>query len=364
MPCLPLNRTPMKRIICCSDGTWNKPGALDGHQAVQTNVLKLYNCIAPKDEAGNPQMRYYDTGVGTTWSSKTNILQGVTGAGIDKNIQDAYKFIMWHYEPGDEIWLFGFSRGAYTARSIAGLIRNCGVLRPENLPLLREAYELYRDRSAITGPDSDLMRAFRARYSHEPRIRFVGVWDTVGALGIPLKPWSAANMRRYQFHDVTLSSTIDHAYHALALHERRNTFRPTLWRQSNTAKAQKGLQQMQQVWFAGVHSNVGGGYADAGLSDTALDWMARKARAAGLALNPDFEQCCKPDFEKGILRRSDSLLYRLLGTGWRSICQAEDSCEFIHPSVIPRWQDARNLPRDVQAWLLREEEKAAAAAVV
>src|SRR3954471_3120072 len=176
----------MKRIITCSDGTWNKPGVLDRGVQVLTNVEKIYYLIPATDEHGIRQVKYYDEGVGTGYSWKDKFWGGATGEGIDKNIKDAYKFIMWNFEPGDEIYLFGFSRGAYTARSVAGFIRNCGILKPEYLHLLDEAYELYRDKTELTSPSSDFMMSFKERYSFQPRIKFIGVWDTVGCLGISL----------------------------------------------------------------------------------------------------------------------------------------------------------------------------------
>ncbi|HMI78670.1 MAG TPA: DUF2235 domain-containing protein, partial [Ferruginibacter sp.] len=253
----------MKRIITCSDGTWNKIGNVENGVVVQTNVEKMYNsiCSMGKDSLTKeaiPQLKAYDQGVGTGYSLKDRIVGGATGAGIDKNIKDMYSFFALNYEPGDEIYLFGFSRGAYTARSLAGFIRNCGVLKPAYIHLVDKAYELYRDRNDYSTPDSDLMKAFKKNYAYEDitPIKFIGVWDTVGSLGIPLPAFQFKNKNRYKFHDVTLSSTIEHAYHALAIDERRALFAPTLWQKSNTVKNDNTHpQQMEQRWFAGVHSN-------------------------------------------------------------------------------------------------------------
>src|SRR6478736_2800250 len=218
----------MKRIITCSDGTWNHPGETDRGIIVQTNVEKLHCALTPTGTDGIAQVKYYDPGVGTGYSFADRIAGGATGEGLDKNILDAYKFIVWNYEPGDEIFLFGFSRGAYTARSLSGFIRYCGILKPEYLSIADEAYQLYHDKTQYTGPDSDVSLAFRTRYSYETGIRFIGVWDTVGALGIPLNIFKTHDAEKYQFHDVTLSSQVDFAYHALAIHERRRLFEPTL----------------------------------------------------------------------------------------------------------------------------------------
>lgn len=301
----------MKKIIVCCDGTWNKPGIKDQGKPVKTNVQKIYEAI----NSGTPevpQLKYYGQGVGTGFTLGDMLLGGSTGLGIDANIMNAYKFLMWNYEPGDHIYLFGFSRGAYTVRSLAGFIRNCGIMQPSYLHLILEAYNLYRDRSSITHPDSDLMKSFKRTYGisqQETFIHFIGVWDTVGALGIPLKWFDILN-RQYQFHDVTISSQIRYAYHALAVDEKRKTFTPTLWQLSPKA-IEDGEQVSEQVWFPGVHSNVGGGYADSGLSDIALQWMIDKAHNTGLEFDKDTLQNIKPE-TGGELRNSTSGIFRLM----------------------------------------------------
>jgi uncharacterized protein (DUF2235 family) len=294
----------MKRIIVCCDGTWNKPGATDRGKIVETNVEKIYHAIDNSDILPVRQVKFYGQGVGTGFSSRDHILGGGTGLGIDRNIQDAYKFIMWSYEPGDELYLFGFSRGAYTARSLAGLIRNCGVMKPEFLHLVDEAYHLYRDRTSLTHPDSDLMKAFKKSYgiADETKVKFIGVWDTVGALGIPLR-WFQGLNKKYEFHDVKLSSQVKYAYHALAIDEQRKIFEPTLWEVNENAVKSPDPQVCEQVWFPGVHSNVGGGYVDSGLSDVALKWMVDKATATGLVFDKSYVDKIKAN-SSGELRDS------------------------------------------------------------
>lgn len=308
----------MKRIVICCDGTWNKPGLMDLGKPVKTNVQKIYEAIASKGADGIPQVKYYGVGVGTGYTLSDRFFGGATGRGIDRNIKDAYRFIMWNYEPGDELYFFGFSRGAYTARSLTGLIRNCGVLQPQYLNLVDEAYSLYRDRNAITHPDSDLMMAFKNKYSQITRIKFIGVWDTVGALGIPLSMWSN---KQYQFHDVKLSTDIDYAYHAIALDETRRLFQPTLWEVAKNNKAPEFPQVVEQVWFSGVHSNVGGGYADTGLSDIALLWMIEKAQGTGLGFRENYlNEKIKPD-AKGTIRKSTTGVFAILSKKQRNVNQ-------------------------------------------
>ncbi|MFM9909147.1 MAG: DUF2235 domain-containing protein [Chitinophagaceae bacterium] len=308
----------MKRIIICCDGTWNKPGNTDRGIPVKTNVLKLYEALSSVGQDGISQVKYYGQGVGTKYSLSDIFFGGITGSGIDRHIQDAYKFIMWNFEPGDDIYLFGFSRGAYTARSLIGLVRNCGIMLPQYLHLVDEAYSLYRDRNSITHPDSDLMVAFKKRYSQITRIKFIGVWDTVGSLGIPVKMLMWFN-KEHQFHDVKLSSDVDYAYHAVALDEKRALFQPTLWELSHSVRREKVKQEIEQVWFPGTHSNVGGGYADAGLSDISLDWMIQKAQATNLAFKESYlRENIKPN-PRAELRNSISGVFSLLSKRIREI---------------------------------------------
>ncbi len=312
----------MKRIVICCDGTWSKPGTIDRGKKVKTNVLKMYEALNNVGEDGMSQVKYYGQGVGTRFSVKDKLFGGISGKGIDRNIKDAYKFIMWNFIPGDEIYLFGFSRGAYTARSLMGLIRNCGVMKPEFLHLVDEAFGLYRDRNAITHPDSDLMVAFKKSYSQLTRIRFIGVWDTVGSLGVPIQTLNWFN-EEYQFHDVKLSSDVDYAYHAVALDEKRGMFEPTLWELSNSVRKENVKQVMEQVWFPGSHCNVGGGYADSGLSDITLDWMIQKARATNLGFKESYlNEKIKPN-TTGEIRNSRTGFYNLFPKFTRQINQSQ-----------------------------------------
>jgi len=338
-------RNSFKRIIVCSDGTWNRPGIKDGDKEVESNVQIIFHCIPKTDANGIRQTKAYDSGVGSSaFSFKDKIFGGMAGAGIDKNIKDLYTFILMNYEKGDQIFLFGFSRGAYTVRSLAGFIRNCGILKKQNLQLIDRAYELYRDRNEYTFPDSDLMVSFKHDYCVEEltRIRFLGVWDTVGGLGIPLPWYKIYNRERYKFHDVKLSSSIDFAYHALAIDERRKLFEPTLWELSdNVVSGKETNQKMEQRWFAGVHCNVGGGYVDRGLSDLALQWLIDKAMEAGLSFDKDCENyktiLGKDD---GILRNSRTLMYRLFWKPFlRPIKAKEHTNQEIDESVKRRYKN-------------------------
>ncbi|MCJ8209765.1 DUF2235 domain-containing protein [Mucilaginibacter sp. RS28] len=328
----------MKRLITCSDGTWDKPGDKGQNgQPLDSNVCLLFNAIKSIADDGTPQLKVYDTGVGTGYSWRDKLLGGITGLGIDKKIKDIYTFLVMTYEPGDEIYLFGFSRGAYTARSLAGLIRNTGILKPDFIHLVDKAYDLYRDRNEYTAPDSDLMRAFRQNYSYEDitRIKFIGVWDTVGALGIPLPAWKLYNRERYKFHDVTLSSTVDYAYQALAVDERRKPFNASIWQASSNAVDGKQTLEMEQRWFAGVHCNVGGGYEDRGLSNETLKWLTDNAKLRGLELEDVKLEPYTPN-HLGVKRNSFTLPFWFTGRIWRNIEHPEDGPQIIDDSVFKR----------------------------
>jgi uncharacterized protein (DUF2235 family) len=273
----------MKRLVVCCDGTWNRPDQISQGVAAPTNVAKLALAVADEDADGNPQLLHYQAGVGTR--PLEHMLGGGFGVGLSRNVKECYRFVVENYAPGDELYFFGFSRGAFTARSTVGLVRNAGVLRPEHRHRVDQAYDLYRDPRRDTEPNGIAAQLFRRSYSYdEVHVHFVGVWDTVGALGIPIdgfRPPLLSNM--WTFHDTKLSRYVRNAFHAVAIDERRGPFEPTLWDQQDDATD----QTLEQVFFAGVHCDIGGGYGEPELSDIALGWMAEKAGGCDLALKPD-----------------------------------------------------------------------------
>jgi uncharacterized protein (DUF2235 family) len=329
----------MKRIIVCCDGTWNRPDQVDRGTVSPSNVTKMALAVAPRDAGGAVQQVYYHRGVGTgRWD---RIRGGVFGRGLSRNIRDAYRFLVENYDVGDELIFFGFSRGAYTVRSLAGFIRNCGLLRKEHRDRVEEAYRLYRRRDADSHPRAIEAQLFRKSYTyesygHEVRIRCLGVWDTVGALGIPIG-WIGKVTRfvlRLQFHDVKLSSYVDNAFQALAIDERRPPFKPAIWERQEHAKGQR----LEQAWFAGVHTNVGGGYADSGLSDIAFLWMKERAASCGLAFDEDYvRQAIHPNV-LGVLRDSRTVLYRLIPPYVRPVGSSgtPPTSEVVDPSPYER----------------------------
>jgi uncharacterized protein (DUF2235 family) len=323
----------MKKIICCSDGTWNKADQKDDGVVSPTNVKKFYDALADIDEKKVPQKKFYDEGVGNKWYTK--FTGGIFGLGINKNIIDVYRYIATNYQPGDEIYLFGFSRGAYTARSVAGFIYNCGLLKPEflNNNKIKEAFELYKDRTIETSPSSEKARAFKAQYSYDNIIiKFIGVWDTVGSLGIPLDIFDKINKDLFntQFYDVTLNKSIKYAYHALAIDEKRKPFVPTLWEKHPDAPSE---QILEQAWFPGVHSDVGGGYKERDLSNCTLQWMVQNAKNAGLSFTGTIEA----GNPLGNMHDSFTTLYKTLGTVQRKIKNGEYHFEKLSTEAQTRW---------------------------
>jgi uncharacterized protein (DUF2235 family) len=267
------------RLVLCFDGTWDRPDP----NAVESNVCRFYesvrNGMLPD---GSAQQKWYDTGVGTNWYDR--ISGGAFGLGLDQKIKEGYQWLVDNYpdpDPGDyEVFVLGFSRGAYTARSFVGMIRNVGLLLPGNSHRVDEAYAIYRQRDE--GPDTNQATTFRERYAREIKIKFLGVWDTVGALGIPLHALQWLNAQEYAFHDTELSGIVENAAHAIAIDEWRVDYKVALW-----SPVQKPGQNAEQRWFVGAHADVGGGYADRRLSDITLKWMQDHATAAGLAIDSD-----------------------------------------------------------------------------
>jgi uncharacterized protein (DUF2235 family) len=322
----------MKRIAIFCDGTWNTPEQRDGGVAAPTNVYRLSLATPPSDPGTRTvQTVYYRRGVGND-GFVDRWIGGGFGRGLDRVLGHAYEFLVANFEPGDELYFFGFSRGAYTARSLAGLVRNAGILRRDARSSVSAAIDLYRSRSSVEHPRGAVAMRFRAEHSHETDIHFLGVWDTVGALGIPGALGRATPSGRYAFHDVELSSHVRHAYHALAMDERRRSFRPTLWKLQNAPG-----QVVEQAWFAGVHADVGGGYAECGLADIACLWMAEKAMAAGLAIDlAMLSERLAPD---PFAPQHDSLRggFRLLRPYGRPVgAGLPDSREAVHPTVYAR----------------------------
>ena len=325
----------MKRLVICFDGTWNRPADdnIPEDQQVETNVRRFYESVKPLAADGVEQFSWYDQGIGTHWYDK--FIGGTFGAGLDLNILEGYKTLAKNYKDGDEVYILGFSRGAYTARSLVGLIRNCGLVKNKMLPLRSAmAYGIYRTRE--DGPDSSVATEFRAFFSREIKIKFLGVWDTVGALGIPFGALKKFNNKIYEFHDTALSKIVENGYHAIAINENRRDYDVCLWNPQA-----KPDQTLEQRWFIGAHSDVGGGYEDRKLSDLTLRWMQEKAIALGLDLKlvepgADYYRAPYRDSYTEFLKGE---YVKLFPRYFRSLRTTLFGNELIDESVIKRRQD-------------------------
>jgi uncharacterized protein (DUF2235 family) len=268
----------MKRLVVLFDGTWNKPGNEDEI----TNVVKLHRFIPATDAQGVRQLTHYVVGIATEELGRLTFTVGAIGFGVGDRMQRGYKFLCETYEDGDEIYLIGFSRGAFQARSLAGLVALAGIARsaaPETVAAVWDCYEQNK-----LAPDAKRLEELRAGASYPVRIKCVGVWDTVGNLGIPFVRKGLIK-ELLGFHDTELSPLVDVGLHALAIDEPRGPFEPTLWTLKKGAALPAG-QNIEQVWFPGSHANIGGGFKDSGLSDIALLWMAERiAQTTGLAID-------------------------------------------------------------------------------
>ncbi len=337
----------MKRLILCCDGTWMRP-----YGQALTNVALTARAVSPRDSKGRTQIVYYSAGVGASLSG-LSLWQGMTGADLDDNLLEAYLFLNLNYEPGDALYLFGFSRGAYTVRSLAGLLRKCGILRRSHMDKVREALDLYRQRGMSA--DSAEIERFRAAHAIawprlsapltappvDLRIRFLGVWDTVGALGIPrLLPIDLGLNRGYRFHDTALSRSVEFARHAVAIDERRPAFAPTLWSNVAAFNAPGRPARVLQNWFPGDHGGVGGGGDTHGLSNCALMWMLEGAEQAGLAIEREpgsVVSACLADIDPiaAKLRGASGFsVLDLAGARWRPGLK---SLADIHETARLRW---------------------------
>jgi uncharacterized protein (DUF2235 family) len=274
----------VKRIALFLDGTWNN---VDDN----TNVFRLKSLCSKSTE----QLCYYSAGVGT--QTGEHLTGGMFGIGINDEVERAYEWLVEHYEPDAQLFIFGFSRGAFTARSLAGFISKCGLLKPGSPVSMKQLYERYRkgDATSILAlaheeaaglPQED---QWIKKYARAIPIWFQGVWDTVGALGVPV-PWMPnVSKADFAFLETDLRINDTHAYHALAIDEHREAFAPTLWtkvtpKQGDTFPP-RALDKVEQRWFVGAHANVGGGYANDLLAQLPLKWLMGKAVSHGLWFN-------------------------------------------------------------------------------
>ncbi|KAB8315038.1 DUF2235 domain-containing protein [Tolypothrix campylonemoides VB511288] len=324
-------KKPGKRLVVCCDGTWQQLTS-----PYPSNVVKLAQSVKPIASDGVPQIVFYDEGIGT---ESQKVLGGATGLGIDRNIEDGYRFLSLNYVPGDEIYLFGFSRGAYTVRSLAGMIYCSGLLKRPYVTKAHEAYELYRQRGIK--PKDKTAVEYRQTHGERVPITLIGCFDTVGALGIPGVPafrkLNEQLNKRYRFHDTTLNKCVQNALHAIAIDEIREIFDVTPMKKHPEAENQRVIQK----WFPGGHGCVGGGTEEhSGLSDAALQWMIDSIGnlKLGLDLDPSvIPTGINPNYECDF--KNDVGFFKLAGIKFREV---SDAIEDLHESAIHRLKSRKD----------------------
>jgi uncharacterized protein (DUF2235 family) len=286
--------TEPRMLVLCCDGTSNEPTPA-GADSGATNVVRLYRCLKKNDA----QIVFYDPGVGTSgildlWHRRTNsakaYFEQATGYGLDEHVLTGYRFLCETYRKGDRICIFGFSRGAYTARVISGLIHQIGLLRPEQSNIAAFALKAYKESS--DGDDLSIgWRFARTVGTQAVRIHFLGLWDTVGSMIAPLKDRIGFGLTLLPF--TRSNPSVARVRHAMAIDERRRMFRISHWRPGPFVEnpfdkdAAPQSQDIKQIWFAGAHGDVGGGHpeAESGLAKLSLKWMAGEAAQAGIAID-------------------------------------------------------------------------------
>ncbi|MDA9408917.1 hypothetical protein XH80_19940 [Bradyrhizobium sp. CCBAU 45384] len=354
------------------DGTWN---SVDSN----TNVWRMRALCAAKGLDGKPQLVYYEVGV-------NGFLGGVFGQGLDENIRLAYEWLIENYNQGDEIFIFGFSRGAFTARALAGLVAINGVLKAGSPIGVTELFDRYKkgDEESIwrlkdiaaTGDTSKLteQEKWLLKYSESAQVKVMGVWDTVGSVGLAAGNIPGISRSQFDYLQTGLRIHILNGYHALAIDEHRNDFAPTLWdvhhpKDPNAVIAKpRPLSGVEQRWFVGAHANVGGGYQTDLLAQAPLRWMMKKAELHGLSFRSevdlDGEAATAPiadsyaSFGSGLYAWLTSPLYRTIG---REPDIREDGThinvnETIDANVFKRWRaDPTYRPANVIEWAWRKK---------
>ena len=352
-----------KNIVICSDGTGNSAIKDRG-----TNVFKLYEAVDLNghlaDSTRVPQAAFYDDGVGTETFKPFKVLGGAFGWGLSNNVKQLYGSLVRSYDADDNIFLFGFSRGAFTVRTLGGFIAACGILDRNRyttdaglVAAVDDAYEVYRSKY-MTGAHHHirtLRRKFQSQSApyprfdakvsgfrethgvHDARIAFIGVWDTVDAVGLPfdgLADFINYFIYPFKFSDLTLNPKVSQGRHAISIDDERHTFHPVMWDES------VGAERIKQVWFAGVHANVGGGYPKQGMSLASLAWMMAEAECAGLRfIDEDREYYFKHQNVNDKLYNSRAGLavyYRYKPRDIYAICKEANTSPKVHETAIDR----------------------------
>lgn len=347
------------------DGTWNTDDD-------NTNVFRLKSLCAQTPS----QLRYYSKGVGT--SRGQAFIGGAFGYGLDDEVVRAYQWLMENFQQDDRIYVFGFSRGAFTARSLCGLISKCGLLRLGSPLSLKQLYSRYRLGSSVrtirqlanvSPADMSVEERWIKIYSQAIPIFFQGLWDTVGAIGVPFGHFPKVSRSQFAFLETDLRINYARAYHALAIDEHRKAFAPTLWKrtiQDNTDNyPARPLSDVEQRWFVGAHADVGGGYPDGAVSQAPARWILGKAILHGLTFTQDIPvdpiEATAPihnsfaEMLHGWYRASKLFVPHLRTIGAEPVVQGHSSTETINEtidaSVFERWRnDPTYRPTNLSKW--------------
>jgi len=329
-----------KNIVIFADGT-GQEGGLGNN----TNVYKLFNMVADRTKE---QIVFYDRGLGTGWRKVTG---NMFGAGMDENIKECYTFIFKNYLAGDKIYLIGFSRGAATVRSLSSFIHYFGILPQSRPELIEEAYNIYKikNRQKREKEAKGFVNRNHTMWTH---IEFIGVWDTVSALGVPIKSVDVALQKvpfmRHKYHDFRLSPSVKYAYQALAIDDYRDTFHPVLWEN----KKEK-YQEIEQVWFVGSHTDIGGGYKEQEVSDIPLQWLTAKAISRGLFIYPNNAVSISPDVNGKMHDSRKNFPMNLYKKKMRKWDNQRDGVIKVHQTVLDRVFDVNDKP--YKPWVLEDE---------
>lgn len=337
----------MKRLIISCDGTGKSGGV-----GKSSNVWLLHNLISPADDEGIEQVKYYDAGIGSSGVNSWKTFAGLFGWGLNANLREALLFLAQHYQDGDEIYLFGYSRGAYTVRALASIIKASGIL-PRSIFATKSASDrdglakaCVKNYRRLPGSVKRLSSPALREHLMWPeecghtvdKVKFIGVFDTVDSVGMPFRsirkliawPYEKLTGKRlWSFHD-RYATTADVCRQALALDEQRTAFTPNVWEENDD----ENQADILQVWFAGVHGNVGGGLGKDEVAKVPLTWLAKQAQRQGLALNhaelAKYERQADPmgalaDSREGLLGRIQSYSRRDVSASSR-----------LHESVVQR----------------------------
>jgi uncharacterized protein (DUF2235 family) len=363
----PSSPASKKRLALYLDGTWNQVSD-------NTNIWRFRALFSPVSADGREQRAYYSKGLGTSFGDK--IRGGLFGDGIDQAITSGYEWLIDNYDPGDEIFIFGFSRGAYTARGLSGFISKCGLLQ-SGAPLgVNQLFMRYRRPQQKTiwelkaaqsdgKTDFSFEEGWMLKFAQAVPVKFVGVFDTVGALGVPFPWFHRLFGSAYEFLNTGLRQTNEYAFHAMAIDEHRKAFAPTLWtNQGATSAKPRPIERTEQRWFIGAHANVGGGYFNNPLAQLPFDWLAHKAESLGLSFSDGF--ATEPNAANAPITDSYAEfmwgLYRLITffrPYYRPIGESPKDegegviniNETIDASVFERWRaDQTYRPPALQAW--------------